>query len=104
MSATPKIPFEWVEGDRLPEIVCTLEDQDLSAFTSVRLHVRRKDDSVVVINAIAIDFVQGHFRFPWGDGDLVAGINQECEIEFVDAGGLPLTSKLFLIDVRDQIA
>lgn len=103
MSTTPKIPFCWVEGDRLPEITCTYKDQDLTGYT-VTLHVHRKDDSVIVINADPIDLLQGQVKFPWGVGDLVAGINQRCEIQFVDGAGLPLTSKLFLIDVREELA
>ena len=103
MSATPKFPHCWVEGDRLPEIVGTLKDTDLSSFT-VTLHLTKKDGTVVIISSVGIDLTQGHFRFPWGVGDLVEGMNQRCEIQFVNASGLPLTSKLFLIDVRGEIA
>ena len=103
MSDTPKFPFCWVEGDEFPEMVCTLQDQDLTGF-SVTLHLRRKDGSVVIKTATPIDIAQGHFKFSWAVGDLVAGRNQEAEIQFVDGGGKPLTSKLFHIDVRGQIA
>jgi len=103
MNETPKFPFAWVEGDEYPEMVCTFQDQDLTGFT-VTLHLRRKDGSVLVKTATPIDIAQGHFKFSWAAGDLVAGLNQEAEIQFVDGGGKPLTSKLFLIDVREEIA
>ena len=103
MSTTPKFPFCWVEGDCFPEMVCTLQDQDLTGFV-VTLHLRRKDGSVLIKPATPIDIVQGHFKFSWVVGDLVAGTNQEAEIQFVDAGGKPLTSKLFAMDVRKEIA
>ena len=74
MSALAKFPFCWVEGDCFPEIVCTFQDQDLTGF-SVTLHLRRKDESVVIKNAIAIYVVQGPFKFSWAVGYLIAGFN-----------------------------
>ena len=103
MSDTPKFPFCWVENDEFPELVCTLQDQDLTGFT-VTLHLLRKDKSVLIQSAPPLDIVQGQFKFSWAPGDLVAGTNQEAEIQFVDGGGKPLTSKLFLMDVRKEIA
>ena len=104
MHETPKFPYCWVEGDRLPALEVTYLDQDLSAFTSVRLHLFRKDKTVLVKDATAIDMVQGYFKFEWDNGDLIKGFNQEAELEFVDAAGLPLTSRKILIDVRGQLA
>ena len=103
MSATAKFPFCWVENDEFPEMVCTLEDQDLTGFT-ITLHVRRNDGTVLVKAATPIDLTQGHFKFSWAPGDMVFGFNQESEIQFVDGGGKPLTSKLFLLDVRKELA
>lgn len=103
MSNTPKFPFCWVANDEFPEMVCTLQDQDLTGFV-VTLHMLRKDGSVLVKAATPLDIAQGQFKFSWAAGDLVAGRNQECEIQFVDGGGKPLTSKLFHIDVREEIA
>ena len=51
-----------------------------------------------------IDALQGHGKFSWIVGDLIEGFNQEAEIQFVDGSGKPLTSKLFLMDVRGQLA
>lgn len=104
MHETPKFPYCWVEGDRLPHLEVTYLDQDLTPFASVRLHLFRKDKSVIVKDAVAIDFTQGHFRFEWDAADLIKGFNQEAELEFIDAAGLPLTSRKFLIDVRGQLA
>ena len=98
---TPKFPFCWVEGDRLPELILTRVDQNLTGFI-ITLHLRRKDGSVLVKTAIPIDLVQGHFKFSWAAGDLIAGLNQEAEVQFVDTEGKPLTSPLFLMDVREQ--
>ena len=103
MPETPKIPFCWVEGDCFPELVLTRVDQDLTGF-GITLHLRRKDSSVLVKTAVPIDLTQGHFKFSWAPGDLIAGFNQEAEVQFVDLGGKPLTSPLFLMDVREQIA
>jgi hypothetical protein len=103
MNSTPKFPHCWVEGDRLPAMTCTLVDKDLTAYT-VTLHLRRIDGTVLIKAATAIDLEQGHFSFDWAEGDLVAGYNQEAEVQFVDGDDKPLTSKLFLIDVRPEIA
>ena len=103
MSHAEKIPYCWVEGDCFPEMFCTLEDQDLTGFT-ITLHLRRKDGSVLIKSATPVDLLQGHFKFSWVLGDLIVGRNQEGEIQFVDGGGKPLTSKLFLMDVRREIA
>ena len=103
MSATPKIPYCWTEGDLLPDLVLTYVDQDLTGFT-ITLHLLRKDGSVVVIPATGIDLVQGNFKFSWGVGDLVEGFNQELEIQFINTLGQPMTSARVLIDVRGQIA
>lgn len=103
MSSTPKFPFCWVEGDQFPEMVCTMQDRNLVGFT-VTLHLLRKDKSVVIIPATPIDLTQGHFKFSWGPTDLIAGFNQEAEIQFIDVSGKPLTSRLFLMDVRKDIA
>lgn len=103
MHETPTFPFCWVEGDEFPEMVLTLQDQDLTGFT-VTLHLRRVDGTVLVKTATPIELTQGHFKFSWAPGDLVAGFNQEAEVQFVDGGGKPLTSPQFLMNVREQIA
>ncbi len=104
MSQAPKFPFCWVENDELPDLVCTLVDQDLTAFAGIDLHLRRPDGTVLVKAAVAIDLVQGHFKFLWVAGDLQAGRNQEAEIQFTNAIGQPLSSPIFLLDVRKEIA
>lgn len=103
MHSTPKFPHCWVENDEFPELEVTLLDQDLTGFT-VTLHLRRGDGSILVKTATAIDLAQGHVKFVWAPGDLVAGFNQEAEIQFVDAGGKPLTGPLFLMDVRREVS
>lgn len=103
MATTPKLPYCWVEGDQLPNMVCTFLDQDLSAFT-VTFHMRRNDGSVLIKSATAIDLSQGKFRIEWDSSDLVAGFNQESEFQFVNGSSKPLTSPKFLIDVRAAIS
>ncbi len=109
-------PFCWVEGDRLPEIVVTLrrpapegstsklKGQDLTGYT-ITLHLKRPAPSAVLIkNAIAIDLTEGKFKFSWAVDDLVVGVGQEAEIQFINPSAEPLTSQKFLMDVREQIA
>lgn len=103
MPATPKLPYCWVEGDLLPEIVLTYVDQDLAGFT-ITLHLRQKDGTVIVIPSTALDLAQGKFKFEWSDGDLTEGLNQEIEVKFVNVAGEPLTSAKVLIDVRKDLA
>jgi len=103
MSALPKFPVCFVENDEKPALVATLVGQDLTGYT-ITLHVLRPDGTVLIKSATPIDLVQGHFQFVWIAGDLQAGFNQEVEIQFVDLSSKPLTSGLFLIDVRKEIA
>jgi hypothetical protein len=103
MSTTPKIPYCFVENDLLPEPVFVLLDTDLTDYT-VTLHLKRGDDSVLIKAATPMDLTQGQFRFVWGLGDLQAGVNQQGEIQFVSLSGDPLTSRLFLMDVREELA
>lgn len=104
MSDIPKLPVCFVENDERPDLVATLSGVDLSLFT-VTLHVKRPSPAAVLVKpAIGIDFTIGHFKFEWATGDLVAGFNQECEIQFIDGASKPLTSRKFLIDVRKEIA
>ena len=84
-------------------MVVTFLDQDLSAFTTT-LHLRRNDGTVLVKAAVAINLAQGKFRIEWAANDLVAGFNQEAEFQFIDGAGKPLTSPLFLMDVREAKA
>lgn len=104
----PKFPFCFVANDEYPEMVCKLKDndgtpEDLTGYT-MTLHMRRRDGSVLIKTATALDLAMGIFKFSWGPGDLVAGNNQRTEIQLLDAMGKPLTSKLFLVDVRAEIA
>jgi len=103
MSTIPKFPVCFVANDQLPNMVATLVNVDLTGYT-ITLHMRRADGTVLIKAATAIDLLQGHFAFEWSAGDLQAGINQETEIQFVEPGGKPLTSSLFLVDVRDEVA
>jgi len=104
----PKFPFCFVENDEFPEMVITYQDKagagiNLTGFT-ITLHLRRVDSSVLIKTATPLNLLVGQFKFSWGPGDLVPGVNQKAEIQFVDGAGKPLTSKIFLLDVREQIA
>lgn len=52
----------------------------------------------------ALNLAQGKFKVEWAVGDLVAGFNQEAEFRFVDGASKPLTSPMFLMDVRPAVS
>lgn len=106
MSDVPEIPtypHVFTEGDRLPEIKAVLKDVDLTGYT-VQLHLLQPDDTLVTRTAIPVALTDGSVKFDWAVGNLVAGSKQLCEIEFVDSGSRPMTSRKFFINVEKGIA
>lgn len=100
----PKFNFCWVEGDTLPPIVADQDDLgDMTGFT-ITLHLQRPDGTTLIIAATPIDLTQGQYQFDWSVGDLQAGYDQLAEIQTIDLAANPLTSELFTIDVRPQLA
>lgn len=100
----PRLDHVYTANDRLPEIVCKDDDcTDLTAYT-ITLHLERPDDTVLVKAAVPLAIDQGQFKFTWAAGDLIAGLGQLAEIQFVTPGGLPETSVKFLIDVSRELA
>ena len=98
----PVFADEFTVGDLLPEIGGEFPF-DITGYT-LTLHVERpKPHTVLRKTAIIDDAAKGLFHFAWSVGDLVAGLNQLCEIQYVDPSGKPL-SKKFYINVTRQVA
>ena len=99
-----KYPHTFTAGDRLPEILGTLETVDLTGYT-VEFDLVQPDGSVVqkstaTSGVVITDAAAGQFKVTWLASDLVVGKNQEAQIRFIDSGGLPLTSQDFTITVK----
>jgi hypothetical protein len=93
--------FIVTKGNRLPELVVTYVDQDLTGFT-LELRLERPS-GVLVKTATAVDLTIGRFKFLWAAADFEAGFGQLAQIEVTDTGGLPLTIAEFLFDVRERV-
>jgi hypothetical protein len=99
-----KLPHLFTAGDRLPELLFMDDDgTNLTGYT-ITLHLERPNDTVLIKPVVPIDITQGRFKVTWEAGDLIAGLGQVAEIQFVTPGGLPETSEKFLIDVTRELA
>lgn len=99
-----KYPHTFTAGDRLPEILGTLEGVDLTGYT-VEFDLVQPDGTVVekstATSGVQItDAAAGQFKVTWEATNLVVGKNQAAQIRFIDSGGLPLTSQDFTITVK----
>ena len=99
-----KYPHTFTEGDRLPEILGTLEGVDLSGHT-VEFDLEQPDGTVVqkstaTSGVVLTDAANGQFKITWESTDLVVGKSQAAQVRFIDSGGLPLTSQDFTITVK----
>lgn len=99
----PVFSYTFTEGDQLPEIAGVLDDTDITGFT-ITLHLRKPDGTIAVIPAIILVAASGTFKFAWGATDLKAGLGQECEVQFINASSLALTSPKFIINVDEELA
>lgn len=99
----PEFQPTYAEGDTLPEIVMVLKDADLTDVT-VTMHLEKPDGTILVKPATMVDAPKGKFKIEWVVGDLVAGMGQRAEVQFVTVGGDVGTSGLFLINVREELA
>lgn len=98
----PVYTDEFTVGDLLPAIGGQYP-YDLTGHV-ITLHIRRpQPHAVITKTAVIDDAATGLFHFNWSAGDLVAGLNQLCEIQDVNASGQPITKKFF-INVVGQIA
>ncbi|KKK87864.1 hypothetical protein LCGC14_2748950 [marine sediment metagenome] len=96
-----KIPFEWTEGNTLPDVGFVLPGgQAVSAFT-ITLRLDRPDDTVVVKTAIDLGGSLG--KFVWAAADLIAGENQRAQMTLDDGSGGIQTLETMLIDVRGKV-
>ena len=99
-----RYPHTFTEGDRLPEILGTLEGVDLTGYT-VEFDLVQPDGTVVQKSTATsgvqlTDAANGQFKITWDTGDLVTGKLQPAQVRFIDSGGLPLTSQDFTITVK----
>lgn len=99
-----KYPHVFTAGDRLPEILGTLEGVDLTGYT-VEFDLEQPDGTVVqkstaTSGVVLTDAANGQFKITWLATDLVVGKNQQAQVRFIDSGGLPLTSQDFTITVK----
>lgn len=97
--------LKFVDADQLPQLNFEFENQDLAAFTTIELRIRKQDGTQFTKNAIIDDAPNGLFHFEWAVGELSAGAH-EAEVVFTDIGGLPETfpdDKPILLIVRDQV-
>ena len=99
-------PHVFTEGDRLPEIVGTLNGVDLTGCT-IEFDLARPDATVVekstVTSGVVItDAPNGQFKITWEAADLMVGPQQIAQVRFIDTGGLPLTSQDFYINVKEK--
>lgn len=99
-----RYPHVFTAGDRLPEILGTLEGVDLSGYT-VEFDLVQPDGTVVEKSTATtgvqfVDAAAGTFKVTWDSTDLVVGKNQPAQVRFIDSGGLPLTSQDFTITVK----
>lgn len=96
------LPHVYTEGDTLPEMVCVLDDTDLSGYT-ITAYVDRPT-TVLSKVATAVDLANGQFKFVWVSTDLVAGYGQEVAIEFNDGSGGIETITGLRLDVAEALA
>ncbi|KKM16398.1 hypothetical protein LCGC14_1686270 [marine sediment metagenome] len=105
----PKIEEPWTAGDTGPPLPFD-DDGSLVGFT-VRLIMIRPSPSAVLTKSVTesptadgqiTDAANGIGQFTFIAADLVAGLNQECALEFVDTGGSGVAEHTdrFLIDVK----
>ena len=94
------IPHIYTEGDTLPEILMTFDEENLTGFT-VELEIRRPDESLLVVPATFIDQPAGKFKFSFAAGELQAGLGQISAVVFKIGAEVQHTEPLFL-DVREK--
>lgn len=94
----PKLEIPFTEGDRLPPLTGTLKDTDLTGC-EITLVITRPTDVIEKVATLDDDPTTGKYSFAWDDGDLVAGVGQECLLRFSDADDMRSTLLRFTIDV-----
>lgn len=98
-SALPILAVPFTAGDRLPVLVGTVVDTNLTSKI-VRLTLARPEpDGVLVKDATIVDAAQGTFSFAWDAGDIVAGVGQVAVLQLIDDTGLALTLLRFQLDI-----
>ena len=99
-----KYPHVFTAGDRLPEILGTLDGVDLTGYT-IEFDLTQPNGAVVekstATSGVTItDAANGQFTVSWVATDLVVGRDQRAQVRFIDGSGLPMTSQDFLITVK----
>lgn len=99
-------PVTFTAGDLLPYIVGVVTDSndaaiDITLYT-INFRLNRPTGGLLTKSGVLTDPTNGIFEIQWAAGDLVAGTDQEAEIELIDASSRPQTSR-FLIDVVSEL-
>lgn len=97
-----KFPHVYTEGDTLPPIPTVRRGVNLTGFTITLRMARNSGIPLVKTPLLIVDALQGEFLIEWATTDLVPGLDQGVDIEFVDPSGVQ-TSKRILIDVKEKI-
>jgi len=94
-------PHVYHEEDTLPELVCVIEDYNISSAT-VRIKIERPDGTILSKDATILDGPQGQCKWGWVDTDWQAGYGQRATIELETAGGdiQTITRLLFNVAVK----
>lgn len=110
----PTADFHIGEGDTLPKIRATLQDEDgnavdLTSVSSVRFHMKKTNKDEVVVDAAAsvVDGVNGIVEYTWIVTDTAdAGVyDAEFEVNFI-GGGIETfpNDRNLKIQIKEQIA
>ena len=81
------VEIDYVEGDRKDDLFFEFKDQDLTAFTSIKLVVRRPGQATITKDAVADDLSIGKFHFEWDAGELTAG-RLEARVKLEETPGV----------------
>jgi len=104
----PTFPHVFTEGDQLPEIIGVLSETNLTNYV-IEFGLERPNDTVLeksteTSGVVILDAANGKFKVTWEKSptpDLIAGQGQCAQIRFIDTAGRPMTSRDFLIDVKE---
>lgn len=88
------LPFQWTEGDTLPQLPLVVPDEDITGWT-ITLQLRRPSD-VIEKTATITDGPTGQFVFSWAATDLVAGQRQLATVRLVNLAGDVETLRFFI--------
>ena len=103
--ATPTVSIVWTEGDTDPDFTGRRKGLDLTGMT-VNLRMTRPSGGNLVKAATILDTdpqANPQWQFEFAASDLVAGLQQLCQIEITDGASFVTTSPDFYVDVKAKI-